>query len=444
MNQNIKRHPSAQALGSRAVAAKILATLLKEKQPLDLLITEMAGRFTDPKEKAFTQELCYGVCRWYYRLDFLLGQLLDKALRSKDLDIKALLLCGLYQLEYLRTPAHAAVSASVEATISLNKPWAKSLINAVLRRYQREFDALQVLTKESAVAQYAHPDWLITQLKHDWPQHYAAILNANNERPPMHLRVNRLHTGRDPYLLKLNSAGFPGEASGIAADGIWLYEPVGVEALPGFKAGDVSVQDFGAQLAAPLLDLQPGQRVLDACAAPGGKTGHIFALEPKLKELIAIEHDKRRVELLHETQRRLQIEARILHADARQPATWWDGHQFDRILLDAPCSATGVIRRHPDIKILRTGTTTQFATTQSELLESVWPLLKQGGKLVYATCSLLNIENDNQIGKFTARHPDAKREEIDAGWGVGTEFGRQTLPGHDQTDGFYYAILTKI
>ena len=428
----------------RGIAASILARLLKERETLDRLIPELTQAIPQPQDRALVQELCYGVARWYFRLNHILDQLLEKPLRNKDTDIRALMLCGLYQLIYLRIPPHAAVAATVEAAVKLKKGWAKQLVNAVLRKYQRESDNLQILCDRSPVPRFAHPDWFISAMGQDWPEVRDLVLQANNLRPPMHLRVNRMHQSRSDYLQRLSAAGIVATPAAINQSGICLSEPVNVTMLPGFERGDISVQDFGAQLAADLLELNPGMRVLDACAAPGGKTAHIHETEPHLGALVAVEKDARRVELLRETQRRLEIEATIIHGDAGMPASWWDGEEFDRILLDAPCSATGVIRRHPDIKILREpGMLPRYCTTQKALLESVWPLLRSGGKLLYATCSLLRMENDGQVAAFINTHDNVKVLPIIAEWGTETEFGRQTLPGQDETDGFYYAILEK-
>lgn len=431
-------------MDSRAIAAKVLAKLFKQKQALDRTLPTLTAELDGP-DRAFVQELCYGVSRWYYRLDFVLGKLLNKPIRVKDTDIKALLLCGLYQLDFLRTPVHAALSATVDAAVALKKPWAKQMINAVMRRYLREHEQFQTLVQNTARALYAHPDWLLSALQRDWPNDWPAIVQSNNEYPPMQLRVNLLLNERSAYLQKLNDAGLAARASQIVDCGVSLITATDVERLPGFQAGHVSVQDFGAQLAASLLDLKPKLRVLDACAAPGGKTAHIYEKQPRLANLIAVEHDDSRVKLLKETQTRLQIHAQIIHADARDTDSWWDGSRFDRILLDVPCSATGVIRRHPDIKLLRQADMIAlFTVTQYELLQSMWPLLQHGGRLVYATCSLLTQENDCQIDKFTNNYTNARVVKIDGDWGIETVYGRQTVPGRDAADGFYYAILEKI
>ena len=428
---------------ARAVAARILANLLKEHRPLEQLLNETVAK-VDDRDRAFVQELCYGVARWYYRLAPMLKKLLKKPLRNKDLDIKALLLCGMYQIDYLRTPAHAAVSASVDATHALGRDWAKATVNAVLRRYLRERDLLQASLAPDPAASHAHPAWLVDSLRRDWPEHWERILAGNNERPPMHIRVNLQRVDRSDYLQALDEVGIKGVPAKLNNCGISLALPVDVNSLPGFRDGLVSVQDFGAQLAPELLDLRPGQRVLDTCAAPGGKTAHILECQPDLQDLIAVEYNHQRVQSLHQTLDRLRLKADVIQADARDPAAWWDGRCFDRILLDVPCSATGVIRRHPDIKLSGRGEILErLVATQREILDSVWPLLKREGKLVYVSCSVLRRENDEQITGHLQRHPEAAVIFVDSDWGTITKHGRQTLPGYDDTDGFYYAILEK-
>lgn len=428
----------------RAIAARILASLLREHRPLDQLLKDKSVTTLASRDQAFVQELCYGVARWYYRLEFLLEKLLDKAPREKDLEIKTLLLCGIYQIDFLRTPAHAAVSASVDAVHILSRDWARGTVNAVLRRYLREQATLLEKLSENTAATHAHPGWLLDLLREDWPDKWERIAAGNNERPPMHLRVNRQRSTLANYLRTLENAGIPANAMAWSDCGIALAAPVDVAALPGFREGLVSVQDCGAQLAAGLLDAQPGERVLDACAAPGGKAGHILERQPQLRELIAVEQIPRRVKLLLQTLERLGLHASGIQADVSDTSTWWDGEPFDRILLDVPCSATGVIRRHPDIKLSgRLETMPRLLETQRQILGSVWPMLKRKGKLVYSTCSILRRENDDQIAAHLQLHPDATVVPVDVEWGSATLHGRQTLPGFDEMDGFYYAILEK-
>lgn len=430
----------------RTLAAHILTRIFKDELTLDRLIPDMSDLLSSNRDRAFARELCYGVLRWYPRLEFFLNALQSKPFKKKDQDIKSAMLCGLYQLEYLRTPPHAAVSSSVDVAKQLNKNWAGPVINAVLRRYQRERLDLNRRADEYEPAYFAHPEWLISALRDDWPEHWQGILRSNNERPTMQLRVNLSLVSREEYLNKLNQVEMAATASTLHPAGIELSDPVAVESLPGFTQGMVSVQDYGAQLAAPLLGLQAGHAVLDACAAPGGKAAHIFEILPNLLRLTALEVSGQRIKLLKATQARLNTAMDVIQGDARQPETWWDGTEYDRILLDVPCSATGVIRRHPDIKILRKpGDITRFTITQQELLESTWLLLKHKGRLVYATCSLLTQENDRQLEIFIRNHADVRVAAVEPvqEWGIATKFGRQTVPGYDDADGFYYAILEK-
>ncbi len=392
------------------------------------------------KDRAFIQALCYGVCRQYHRLDFILGQLLDKPL--KDMDIKALALVGLYQLKFMRVKPHAAVSETVLA--ARKKPWAKSLINAVLRTYLREQETLEQKADNEQTAAVSHPDWLIKQIEQDWPEQAQRILSENNLQPPMVLRVNLARTSRDRYLQALMEQSIAAEAVGFCPSAIMLDKPVPVELLPGFDEGLVSVQDTAAQLAAGLLDARPGHRVLDVCAAPGGKTAHILESQPQLKELVAVDIDESRMQRVSENLQRLGLQAKLVVGDAANPEKWWDGKPFDRILLDAPCSALGVIRRHPDIKLLRrAGDIESLQALQKAILQAVWPLLAPDGLLVYATCSILKQENERQVQAFLAEHGDAVELPIVADWGSAGKCGRQILTGDSAMDGFYYARISK-
>ena len=432
-------------MDSRALAARILELVLQDGKNLDHAYTELIPASLESRDLAFIKELCYGVLRWYYRLEFFLTRLLNKPIRRQDTDIHALLLCGLYQLGFLRTPAHAAVSATVNAAVHLDKVWAKQLINAILRRYQRESAALEQESSKSETAFYAHPQWLIAAIRHDWPAYWQVIFNVNNQKPPMYLRVNLQKTGRAEYLQRLAISNIDAVP---VTDGpncaIKLVDPVDVNTLPGFAQGLVSVQDLGAQHAASLLELNPGQRVLDACAAPGGKCAHILETQPALANLTAVERDKSRLERLRETCQRLGLQANLCLADAGAPEQWWDGIPFDRILLDVPCSATGVIRRHPDIKVLRQERDiSNYGDQQYRLLVSAWSILNNPGRVVYVTCSILAVENDRRIEKFLKNYPDARNIAMIQNWGVKTDYGIQTLPGISDADGFYYAVLEK-
>lgn len=438
--------PRLPAQDSRAAAAQVLTRVLDAGATLD---AALAGGLTGlelQQDKRFAKELCFGALRWFDRLEFLLERHLDKPLKRKDADLKSLILIGLYQLHYLSTPDHAAVAATVDSAAALNKAWAKPLVNAALRRSQREFHRLQPELNRCPTARHSHPQWLIDAIREDWPEWWEAALEANNQRPPLHLRVNLLKTSREAYLDELGRSGLAAEKIdlGGALGALRMAEPVDVSRLPGFEAGRVSVQDAGAQLAAPLLDPQPGERILDACAAPGGKTAHLREMQPALGSITALDADEKRLGRLRDALDRLGLAAAIVHADACAPDSWWDRRPFDRILLDAPCSAAGVIRRHPDIKRLKSPQ--QLAALQdlqAKLLQANWPLLRRGGTLLYSTCSLLSAENDRVVERFLDQTPDAELETIRAGWGVATSCGRQLLSCRDDTDGFYYATLRK-
>ncbi|MDE2459923.1 MAG: 16S rRNA (cytosine(967)-C(5))-methyltransferase RsmB, partial [Gammaproteobacteria bacterium] len=338
---------------------------------------------------------------------------------------------------------HAAVKETVEACRQLSKPWAVQLTNAVLRRFQREQMQLLADLPQHQEARYAHPHWLLERVRHDWPEHWQEILEAGNQRPPLSLRVNRRRCTRAGLLAELEAAGIAARRCEYSADGVIALEPFDVRTQPGFSAGHFSVQDEAAQLAAELLDVRAGMRVLDACAAPGGKTCHLLERCPDA-QVLALDHDAARAERIHENLQRLGLSAEVRVADAGQPQGWWGGRPFARILLDAPCSATGVIRRHPDIKAHRRAAEVQAAAVvQARLLAALWPLLAPGGKLLYVTCSLLFEENAGQMDAFLAGRADARALPITAAWGIESPPGRQTLPGQSQMDGFYYACLQK-
>lgn len=428
-------------MNTRWVAAHVIAKVLQEGQSLTVALDNAFKTIESSQDKAFIQALCYGVCRYYHRLDFILNMLIDKPLKA--VEAKVLLLIGLYQLNFMRVKPHAAVSETVQAARSL--PWAKGLINAVLRNYLRQQDDLEHQADKVKTAVFSHPGWLIEQLDKDWPEQANAILSENNLPPPMTLRVNLSKKSRQDYLQHLHDQGLSAQPLNVCPAGLILDKPVPVELLPGFAEGWISVQDGAAQLAAELLDVRPGQRVLDVCAAPGGKTAHILEIQPDLQELIAVDIDENRMRRIQENLQRLSLNAVLVTGDAAKPETWWNGKLFDRILLDAPCSATGVIRRHPDIKILRRAEDIAvLAAMQLNILNAIWPLLAKGGLLLYATCSVLKQENDQQIQHFLSAHDDAKELPLtDAGWGMNSGCGRQILTGEASMDGFYYARIVK-
>lgn len=430
---------------ARTCAARILARIFSGQQNLSMILPRFLPALEDKRDRALAQELSYGVMRWYHKLDYILSILLNKPLKSRDMDIKALLLAGLYQFEYTRIPPHAIVSATVDSSLELRKPWAKGLVNALLRKYQKDSKYLQEKAFNEPTARFSMPRWLLCRLQNDYPEKWREIAIACNSRPPMTLRINPRLTSPEQYSNMLKEAKIDAEpVSTNLPQAIRLIQAVDVDELPGFYDGLVSVQDLAAQFVPVLMDLQPSQRILDACAAPGGKLAHILETEPGLGEVVAIEPEANRCERLQETISRLKLRASIHRADARDTESWWNQIPFDRILIDAPCSATGVIRRHPDIKYLRQANDVQTTVqTQRQILSSLWPLLRSGGKLLYVTCSILSEENDRQAADFLDGHNDAKLIPIDGDWGHQTEYGKQTLPGDANMDGFYYACFQK-
>ncbi|HNE26260.1 MAG TPA: 16S rRNA (cytosine(967)-C(5))-methyltransferase RsmB, partial [Pseudomonadales bacterium] len=419
----------------RVAAAQVVVDVTKHGRSLAEVLPAAQKNIAE-QDAALLAELCYGTLRCYFELEALAAQLLQKPPRDKDADIHALLLLSFYQLRYMRVAEHAAVNLAVDACRALKKEWAGKLLNGVLRSYLRQREKL-----DAAIAQHHnHPDWLVRNIEQVWPAQALEIFAANNARGGMTLRVNRQRKNIDNYCAVLNEAGIVGVRSAMAPDAVLLEQAVNVNALPGFFDGDCSVQDVAAQLCAPLLRLQAGQRVLDACCAPGGKTSHILETEPQLAELVAIDNDEKRLQRVRDNLERLQFSATVLCADAAQ---WHSEKLFDRILLDAPCSGTGVIRRHPDIKHLRRESDiAALAVRQRELLEAMWRLLKAGGVLLYTTCSILPQENEQVIDDFLAQHTDAEIDAIDVNWGLATQSGRQLLPAADH-DGFFFARLKK-
>ena len=428
----------------RARAAKALAPLLARQGSL----SSLDDRDLEPRDRRLLRALCFGVCRTLPQLEALAKQLLSKPFKQRDFDVQALLLLGLYQLLYMRIPSHAAVGETAGAARLLGKGWATRVLNACLRRFQREQASLEARIATQPEAVTLHPAWLLNALRAAWPEQINAIVEANNSPAPMTLRVNLSRTSRDSYLALLQAADIDATPCTHAPAGVRLASPVDVSTLPMFAEGHVSVQDEAAQLAAPLLyDALPKEtplRILDACSAPGGKSAHLLELaaaEKRPLELVSLDSDEQRLTRVKETLARLNVSAEVVHADASQ-SDWWDGRPFDAILLDAPCSGTGVIRRHPDIKLLRTAQDIeQLSALQQRILHTLWPMLAQGGHMLYATCSIMPAENTEQICAFTAQQPDARCVPIDVAWGVEAQGMRQRLPGEDDADGFFYALL---
>lgn len=431
-------------MNPRLAAARALAAVLSGKASLNSSLPAQLDK-VEARDRGLTQDLAFGTARWQPRLSALAEQLLQKPFKSADADVQALLLVGLYQLLYTRTPAHAAISETVGCADKLKKPWAKALLNAVLRRAQREGNELLSALERDPVVRTAHPRWLQKSLKAFWPEQWEAICAANNAHPPMILRVNRRHHSRDAYLQLLAETGIQAAPCQYSRDGIVLAEASDVRNLPGFDQGWISVQDEAAQLAADLMDLAPGQRVLDACCAPGGKTCHLLEAEAGLQQVVAIDLEAKRLTRVRENLDRLGLDAQLIACDARDTASWWDGKGFQRILLDAPCSATGVIRRHPDIKLTRQAEDIPaLASLQGELLDALWPTLEVGGILLYATCSSLPTENTEVIDAFLARTPGTRELDLATAAGLRQPHGRQLLAQEGGHDGFYYAKLIKI
>ena len=438
MSSSSKTSPKMRKV--RTQAALTIAQVLQQQASLASLMAP-AQALVPEKDRALLQEICFGCLRWQPKLQAILNRLMDKPLKPKDTDIQSLLLLGLYQLDYTRIPEHAALSATVDVCKDLKKPWATKLINGVLRRYLRERQHLMEQLQSSPGCTSAHPNWLRKQIQQFWPEQADNIFDANNAHPPMTLRLNTAKQGLDSILKQLKGS----RATPFSPYGITLETPCDVTAIEEFQQGLLSVQDEAAQLAAPLLQLQAGQRVLDACCAPGGKTGHLLEVEPQLAEVVGLELEERRMQRVKENLQRLKLQATLVCCDANNLDKWWDGKPFDRILLDAPCSATGVIRRHPDIKALRKATDiAPLANMQLQLLESLWSTLKPGGLLLYATCSVLPTENTEVIARFIEQHNDAEHRVIDADWGLSQTYGRQLLPQPGGYDGFYYALLRKL
>lgn len=385
-----------------------------------------------PQQRAATQDLSYGALRHYGRLRSLLDQLLQRT--PDDTRVVCLLLVALYQLEYSKASHYAVVDHAVKAAAQLKKPWAKGLVNAVLRNFLRQREALLEKIANDEVARYSYPQWWIDRLRQQYPAQWQAMLETGNQRPPMTLRINRRQGSAAEYLARLAEAGIGARA--LDGSAIMLEQPLAVEKLPGFATGAVSVQDYGAQFAAPLLDAHDGMRVLDACCAPGGKTGHI--LETAEVAMTAVDDDARRLERTHGNLQRLGLPANLLIGDAATPEAWWDGQPFDRILADVPCSASGIVRRHVDIKWLRREQDLKvFSSQQAAILHGLWPTLAIGGKLLYATCSVFFEENQYQIDTFLRQRADARQLPL-----PGLANG-QLLPCSDH-DGFFYALLEKI
>lgn len=429
---------TANGAASRAAAACALYQVLEQQKSLSQVLPQCTETL-EGRDRALAQTICYGVLRVLPQLNFIIRQLVSKPLKKDMLVLHSLLLAGVYQLLYMRTSDHAAVAATVEACVLLKQSRQKSLINAILRNVQRQRESFEAQLCDHPELQHNHPRWLADLVQKHYPERAEQVFVANNQQPPMWLRINEQRSHRADYLALLAAADIAVQQESPLPSAIQLVQPVDVQRLPHFADGWVSVQDIAAQHAAWLLGAEAGERILDCCAAPGGKTAHILERQPQA-QVVAIDADASRLQRVHDNLHRLQLHAEVHCADASDPASWWDGQLFDRILLDAPCSATGVIRRHPDIKWLRRASDiAPLVSLQQQILNALWSTLKPGGTLLYATCSILPAENSEQIQRFLASHSDAKLVPV----GAQESADWQWLPGDSAGDGFYFAKLEK-
>jgi 16S rRNA (cytosine967-C5)-methyltransferase len=426
----------------RALAAQALSRIAHDGVSLRVCFATFSTKLSDARDRALLSALLHAGARWWLRFDAALQGLLERPLHEREPQVQALLLLGLVQLEILGLPEYAAVAATVEATRALGKPKFANLVNAILRRWLRERDARNAALDADAATRSAHPRWLIQAIATDWPDQADTILAANNAQAPLWLRVNRRRATRADLAARFAAEGIATEVPVALPQALIIAQSLDVTRLPGYAEGLFSVQDGAAQFAAELLDARTGMRVLDACAAPGGKAAHI--LENADVDLVALDRDPQRLPRMQENLARLGLRADVRAGDAGEPAAWWDGRHFQRILLDAPCSATGIIRRQPDVKLHRRATDIGvLAAQQARLLDALWPMLAPGGRLVYATCSLLAAENSAAMAGFLKRHAEAKMQPVALGWHA-SGAGAQNLPGEGGMDGFFYAIVDKV
>ncbi len=443
-NVRIERRSQGASARTRWLAARIASQVVDGGRTTKDAISEVLGADAlSLRDQSLTKEMAYGVVRRYWSLEEIARESLRTGIRNKDRDIFILLLVGLYQLKFMRIPSHAAVDATVQACEAAKKPWLKGLVNGVLRNYLRRGVAIESrLTSDRF--RTAHPDWLLERLRTAWGNEWRRIIDANNTNPPLCLRVNLARIPRAEYVSRLHSVGIEVEVDPNTETGLTVKVPVPAGSLPGYSEGLFSVQDIAAQLVVPCLQLQPGQRVLDACAAPGGKTAHMREQEPDLAKLVAVDIDPVRLGLLRDNLERLGLRADCVVGDATNVQPWWDGQDFDRILVDAPCSGSGIIRRHPDIKHNRRADDVErILKIQARLLDNLWPLLDVNGIMMYVTCSVFPQENQNQIQAFLKRHPEAEVGGLPIPIGVDCGVGRQTLPGIHDMDGFFFSVLKR-
>ena len=436
------------AVAARLPAVRAVAGVLRERASLDVCLQHVLAGVA-PELAPTVRSLSFGAVRGFHRHEALLARLASRPAGRLDPFVRALLSVAFYELEDRRTPEYAVVDAAVDVAKAGPQARAAGLVNAVLRRYLRERDALEAAIARDPAARHACPAWLAARLRADWPDHVAEVLAALDTQAPMWLRVDARRTTAAAYVERLRAAGMGARSEPRVPFAVRLDEACDVHALPAFGEGLVSVQDLGAQCVGLLLDLQPGLGVLDACAAPGGKTALIAEREPRLRRLVAVDVDAARLGRVRENLARGGLSADLLAADAARPDSWWDREPFERILLDAPCSGLGVIRRHPDIRLRKSPADLEkLPRLQGRLLRAAWSMLAPGGRLVYATCTWTRAENRDVIARFLADEPGASVLDPGEwpGWpdlGVADAFGRQILPGEAGADGFYYAALKK-
>jgi 16S rRNA (cytosine967-C5)-methyltransferase len=423
---------------SQQIAAEAIGQVFAGRN-LGVVLESLFARYSNItlQQRAVAQDLSYGTLRFYGTIEALLDQLLQKPL--DDAKLQCLLLVAIYQLQYDKAASHTVVDQAVKAASQSKKTWAKGLVNGVLRNFLRQQTELVANLEGNEFATYSYPAWWITKLKHQYPDHWQAMLEAGNQHPPMTLRVNPHQISVADFVAKLNAEGIASQALG--ANAVMLEKPLPVDRIPGFADGEASVQDFAAQIAGYALDLKNGQRVLDACCAPGGKTGQILELADV--DLVAVDNDEKRIDLTQSNVERLKLKATLLVGDAGNSSEWWDGKPFDRILADVPCTASGIVRRHVDIKWLRReADIASFTKQQAHILPSLWQVLAKGGKLLYVTCSVFKEENQRQIDSFLKLNTDAEQLPLDQPLAGLSLNNGQLLPSAHH-DGLFYALLQK-
>tara|TARA_R110001592_G_scaffold238227_2_gene497800 strand:- start:103464 stop:104924 length:1461 start_codon:yes stop_codon:yes gene_type:complete len=449
--QAAPRAPDLKSISEiRALSALIVYQVCINQKSLNTLLP-LTSQQVDEKDRALLQEIVFGTCRWFLWLKTLYQPYLNKKIHRNDFLVECLLCVGLYQLLFTRIPSHACLNETVEAADKLGLYRFKGLINALLRQVSQQEINIEDKDLRQEMNILSHPQWFQDKLKHNWPEQWMEILDQNNQHPPMSLRINASFASsasstslQETYLEKLSAQDIQAKISLISPYGLILESPCSVQGLPDFSEGGISVQDEAAQLSSELLDLKPNLRVLDACAAPGGKTCSMLEKEPSLR-VLALDSDELRAQRIDENLARLKLHAEIKIAHAEEVSAWWDGIQFDRILLDAPCSATGVIRRHPDIKLLRQeGDIKQLAELQFKLITTLWETLVPGGLMLYASCSVFSQENSRIVERFLKQTENAKIMPIEAKWGHNTGFGTQLFPSKNSHDGFFYARIQKL